>query len=134
MKIDYSKFYVDSNEKFSQNEEIFINHFLKLLNQNEFYQQFSINRLNEFYQQFSINRLSDGTLNFIHPVAGQVGRVKLNGKIYKMQILKHSKNIKDNDPVIWLNGNLNEFLEYLNLWIDFIIKSQKRRLKTSKLY
>lgn len=122
MEIDYSKFYVNSNEKFSQNEEIFINHFLKLLNQNE------------FYQQFSINRLSDGTLNFIHPVAGQVGRVKLNGKIYKMQILKHSKNIKDNDPVIWLNGNLNEFLEYLNLWIDFIIKSQKRRLKTSKLY
>lgn len=122
MEIDYSKFYVDSNEKFSQNEEIFINHFLKLLNQNE------------FYQQFSINRLSDGTLNFIHPVARQVGRVKLNGKIYKMQILKHSENIKDNDLVIWLNGNLNEFLEYLNLWIDFIIKSKKRRLKTSKLY
>lgn len=122
MEIDYSKFYIDPNEEFNQNEEIFINHFLKLLNQNK------------FYQQFSINRLADGTLNFIHPVAGQVGRVKLNGKIYKMQILKHSKNIKDNDPVIWLNGNLNEFLEYLNLWIDFIIKSQKRRLKTSKLY
>ncbi|MDT2922541.1 hypothetical protein P7H94_11445 [Lactococcus lactis] len=89
------------DNELSENEIIFFEQFIKKMTNAGLNQSF-----------LKLNRLSDKTLN-VEYIAYQIGRVKLQGRKTRMQILK-------SDTVKWLeNKTLEEYIDLSLNWIYY---------------
>ena len=72
----------------------------------------------EIGEGINIIRMSDGMLEVFYQ-SYYVGKIKLQGRKHKMQILKGLYDIK------WIEGNINDFLPHIKDWkkyIEWVIK------------
>ena len=60
-----------------------------------------------------LERLSDGTINVLYHTY-QIGRIKLNGRKHKMQILKGLYGVK------WIEGDVYDFIPHIQDWIKYM--------------
>lgn len=92
---------------------------------------FSINDLEEHFfenlnkrltskenSKINLTRMSDGTLNVCYK-SYQVGRVKLQGRKYNMQVLYNL------DDVEYFTGTLDDFIPKIDYWVIYILRYLK---------
>ena len=79
---------------------------------NQFYDKV---KSDKFVSGISSDRKSDGTLNFMYK-GMQIGRVRLQGKKHHMQILVSLDKVK------MIDGELEDFIPYIDDWIKYIKK------------
>lgn len=64
--------------------------------------------------------LSNGTMFVCLDGIGQIGRVKLRGRIFRMQIMKMSNSLSDYLDVKWLeNITFDECIINIYKWVDY---------------
>lgn len=67
----------------------------------------------EIGEGIELNRMSDGTLD-VNYCGYPIGKIKLQGRKYKMQILKGLYGIR------WIEGNLNDFISHIQDWKKYV--------------
>ena len=86
--------------------------------------EYKINELEELFfdavyeeigNGITLTRMSDGTLDVSYH-SYQIGRIKLQGRKYKMQILKGLYGVK------WIDGDINDFIPHIKDWKKYIKK------------
>lgn len=88
----------------SQNELIFFKEFTNLLSKND------IN-----HHLIRLNRLGDETIN-VRYIDWQIGRIKLRGKVSRIQVLK-----SNSDDVEWIeNQTLKTYIETSQRWVSYL--------------
>jgi hypothetical protein len=101
-KLGENDIFVDND--LSQNELIFFKEFTNLLVKN------NIN-----HHLIRLNRLGDETIN-VRYIDWQIGRIKLRGKVSRIQILK-----SNSDDVKWIeNQSLETYMEISQSWITYL--------------
>lgn len=99
------KFNAMNNDKFNslnEKEEKFLLYFEELLIKNN------------LKKRCSFNFLSNGILNVVYASIGQIGRLKLRGKVFKMQI------IISEDDLEWIEGSEDYLYSQIPRWIRYI--------------
>lgn len=72
----------------------------------------------EIGDYIKLQRMSDGTLS-VYYYTYPIGKIKLQGRKHKMQILKGLYGVK------WIDGDINDFIPHIIDWkkyIEWVIK------------
>ena len=92
----------NSSRKYEQNEKetLFLDTFIQALPDND-------------RRHIHLNRMSDGTISVYYDTY-PIGKIKLQGRKFQMQILKGLYNVKD------IEGDVEVFIQYIPDWCRYI--------------